>query len=71
MDASLDENGTGSSSSANRSKNLVMNLEAESLAETSKSRKMYIFMAILVLLVPILAAHLFHKKLAAFRPVES
>ncbi|KAI3467193.1 hypothetical protein Pfo_023856 [Paulownia fortunei] len=71
LDALLDQNGTGSSSSANHSTNLVLKLEAERLVETCKSRRTYIFMATLVLLLSILAAHLIHRKLAAFKPVES
>lgn len=70
MNSSLDENGTGLSSFGSESTTSVLNLETESSVETRKSRKMYIVMASLVLLLPILAAHLFHRRLALFRAVD-
>lgn len=63
--SSLDEHGTGSSSSGN---DTTSSVQAESLVETSKSRKTCIVMATLVLLVPILAALVFNQSLA---PLEA
>ncbi|KAH6807207.1 hypothetical protein C2S51_028315 [Perilla frutescens var. frutescens] len=67
MSSSLDENITGLSSSGNESTSSALNLEAESLVETRKSGKMYVVMATVVLLLPILAAHLFHQKLGSLQ----
>lgn len=67
--SSPDENGTGASSSGKQSTNSVPNVDAESLVEKRKSRKMYAAMAILALLVPILVAYLFQERLAIFRSV--
>lgn len=61
--SSLDEHGTGSSSSGNDSTSSVLTVEAESLVETRKSRKTCIVMVTLVLFVPILAALVFNQSL--------
>ncbi|KAL1569858.1 hypothetical protein AAHA92_01281 [Salvia divinorum] len=59
--SSQDESGTGLSSSADESTNSVLDGEAESLVWKRRSRKVYLVMATLVVLVPILAALLFHE----------
>ncbi|XP_011077848.1 WPP domain-interacting tail-anchored protein 2 isoform X2 [Sesamum indicum] len=71
VDALSNENQTVFSSSASHSRNLVLKLEAESSVETGKSRRMYLLMATLILLLSILAAHLFPKRLAVFKPAGS
>ncbi|KAL2233476.1 UNVERIFIED_CONTAM: WPP domain-interacting tail-anchored protein 2 [Sesamum indicum] len=58
-----DENETGSSSSEN--------VEDERLDETRNYRRTFIFMAVLVLLLSVLAGHLFPKKFAILKPAES
>ncbi|KAI3452946.1 hypothetical protein Pfo_009609 [Paulownia fortunei] len=71
VDASPDENETGPSSSANHSTNLVLQLEAERLDENGNYRRTFMFMAILVVVLSSLAAHLFQRKLAILKPIES
>lgn len=71
MDSSLHEIERESSSSGNHNTNLVVRLEAHSLVETPKSRRMYIFMAILALFIPILVAYLFHENLSFLTFIES
>ncbi|KAL0463687.1 UNVERIFIED_CONTAM: WPP domain-interacting tail-anchored protein 2 [Sesamum latifolium] len=70
-DALSDDNQAVFSTSASHSTNLVLNLEAESSVETGKSRRMYVLIATLILLLSILAAHLFPRRLAVFKPVGS
>ncbi|KAL0327079.1 UNVERIFIED_CONTAM: WPP domain-interacting tail-anchored protein 2 [Sesamum angustifolium] len=62
-DALPDENETGSSSSEN--------VEDERLDETRNYRRRFIFMAVLVLMLSVLAGHLFLKKFAILKPAES
>ena len=59
--SSLDESGAGLSSLADKSTSSVLDVEAESLVSEHRSRKVYLVMTTLVVLVPILAALLFHE----------
>ncbi|XP_042024867.1 WPP domain-interacting tail-anchored protein 2-like isoform X2 [Salvia splendens] len=59
--SSLDESGTGLSSLVDESTSSVLDVEAECLVSKHRSRKVYLVMATLVVLVPILAVLLFHE----------
>lgn len=61
MNSSVHGNEMEDSSSANHKTIVVASLEAESLVKMPKSRRMYIFVAILI---PILVAYLFRENLA-------
>lgn len=63
LSSSLHEYGTGASGSGNESTKSLLDVEDENFLEKGKSRNMYIVITIFVLLVPILAARLFHKRL--------
>ena len=68
--ASADHHKIESSISPEDSSNLVLKLEDVNVVNTGKTSRTYIFMAILVVLLPVLAAYFLNREQAIFNLIE-
>ncbi|XP_071927199.1 WPP domain-interacting tail-anchored protein 2-like [Coffea arabica] len=68
--ASADHHEIESSISPEDSSNLVLKLEDVNVVNTGKTSRTYIFMAILVVLLPVLAAYFLNREQAIFNLIE-